>query len=247
MLRRHLLLAASIAPFSALGLLAPRRAAAFPVTDSAGIGQVVAQIGWALAQIAQVKSQVDYLRNAARTLDPRSYRTIGALLDGDPVTLGAITRDVDTIGYTLDSVNRRFNRLFPDEAAVRNMRPAEHAETSRQMNRELHGSALVAYRAQSNLSTVEANHAQAKAILQRSDADDSQVAQIQSAIQMLALVHDNLTNITQTVATAGRVSSDIAAAGVTDNRIAAERRRQQIEGFNRPVTSPGLDPSFLRD
>jgi len=248
MLRRNLLVAAAIAPFSALGLLATRRAsAAIPVTDGTGIGQVIVQINWAIAQISQMRTQVQYLKDAARTLDPRSYRTIGALLDGDAVTFDAITRDVNTIGYTLRGVDQRFRRLFPDEEAVRNMRPSEHAETSRQMNRELHDAALVAYRAQSNISTVEASHAQAKSILARSDADDSQVAQLQSAIQMLALVHDNLTNITQTVASAGRVTSDIAAAGVTDNRIAAERRRQHIEGFDRPVTSQGLDPTFLRE
>lgn len=245
--RRTLLRILSLGPLSAVALLRPRLAHAIPVIDVGSIGQIAKQITETLAQIDATRRQVDYLRNAARRLDPRSYQTIGALLEGDAVTFDSITRDVRTIDYTLDGVNRKFRQIFPDEDSVRNMRPAEHAETARQMNRELHGAALVSHRAQSSLSTVEASHAQAKAILQRSDAEDSQVAQLQSANLMLGVVHSNLANITQTVAAAGRVTSDIAAADVTENRIAAERRRRRIEGFSRPSTSQGIVPRFLRD
>lgn len=247
MLRRTVLFALSALPLSAWALLRPRPALAIPVIDAAGVAQVIAQITSTIAQIEQTRRQVEYLRNAAKRLDPRSYRTIGALLEGDAITLDAITRDIDTIGYTVESVNRRFKRIFPDEGSVEKMRLSEHADTSRQMNRELHGAALASHRAQTNISNLEESHAQAKAILDRSAANDSQVAQLQSANQMLALVHANLVNITQTVATAGRVTSDIAATRVTENRIAAERRRRRLDGFGRPATSRGIDPAFLRD
>ena len=245
MLRRRSLLALAILPLSPFSVLRTNSASAVPVFDSAGVAQLVAQIVTTIQQIEQTARQVEYLRNAARRLDPRSYRTIGALLEGDAITFDAITRDVRTIGYTLQNVDRQFRRIFPDETAVRNMRPAEHANATREMNRELHGAALVSHRAQSSVSNLEASHAEAKAILKRSGAEDSQVAQLQSAIQMLALVHENVTNITQTVAAAGRVSSDIAAAGVTDNRIAHERQRRYIKDFDRPSNSNGIDPSFL--
>ena len=243
MLRRRALLA--LLPLAVFQVLRSKSAAALPVIDSAGVAQLVAQIASTIQQIEQTRRQVEYLRNAARRLDPRSYRTIGALLEGDAVTFDAITRDVRTIGYTIQGVDRQFRRIFPDEDAVRNMRPADHAEATRQMNRELHGAALVSHRAQSSVSNLEASHAEAKAILDRSAAEDSQVAQLQSAVQMLAIVHENLTNITQTVAAAGRVSSDIAAAGVTDNRIARERQQRYTEDFDRPSNSNGIDPSFL--
>lgn len=249
MLRRSILFGAGTLLAACASVLSiGRRAGAFVVTDVASIGQLVNQITTTERQISATMQQVESLKNAARKLDPRSYQSIGALLDGDAVTFDAITRDVANIGYTLERVNRTYKKIFPDEAAVKKMRPGEHAETSKQMNRELYASALVAHRAQTNLSTIEANNAQAKAILQRSGAEDSQVAQLQSANQMLALVHDNLANITQTIATASRVSSDLAATSVTDNRIARERQRRYVQDFDRPPANfTGIDPSFLRE
>ena len=249
MLRRSLLLG-SATLLGAFGSVLSfcRRARGFVVTDAASIGQIMSQIANTQRQISATMQQVESLRNAARKLDPRSFQSIGSLLDGDPVTFDAITRDVTNIGYTLDRVNRTYEKIFPDDDAVKSMRPAEHAETSKQMHRELYASALVAHRAQTNLSTIEANNAEAKAILQRSGGEDSQVAQLQSATQMLALVHDNLANITQTIASASRVSSDLAAISVTDNRIARERQRRYIQDFDRPPANfTGIDPSFLRD
>jgi len=246
MFRRAALHALTLLPLSALTLLRPRPALAFPVIDVGSIAQVTAQIATTIAQIEAVKQQVQYLRNAAERLDPRSYQSVAALLSGDAVTFDSITRDANTISYTLDGVNRQFRRMFPDEDAVRDMRPSEHAEAARQMNREIHGAALVSHRAQTSVATLEQSHAQARDILRRSDAEDSQVAQLQSAVQMLSIVHSNLANITQTVAAAGRVTSDIAAAEVTENRITAERQRRSIEGFDRmPETFTGIDSSFL--
>jgi conjugal transfer/entry exclusion protein len=246
MRRRIFMLGGALLPLAVLG--GPRRAHAIVVEDVASIAQIGTQIATTGAQVQATLRQLEALRNAARRLDPRTYQTVGALLDGDALTLQAITRDVTNIGYTLDRVNRTYSKIFPDEAAVRNMRPGEHAETSRQVHQEVYASALVAHRAQTNLSKLEANNAEAKAILQRSGADDSQVVQLQSATKMLALVHDNLVSITQTVATAGRVSSDMAAAGVTDNRIARERQRRSLENFDRPPNNfTGIDPSFLWD
>lgn len=247
MLRRSFMLGALLLPTAASVLAFSPSASAFIVTDAASLVQLATELITTKEQIEATIRQVEALRNAARQLDPRSYQSIGSLLDGDAVTFDAITRDVRTIGYTLDRVNQSYRRIFPDEAAIRNMRPGDHAETAKEMNRELYASALVAHRAQTNLSTIEANNAQAKDILTRSGADDSQVAQLQSATQMLALVHDNLANITQTVASAGRVSSDLAAARVTDNRIARERQRRSLEGLDTPYTPTGIDPSFLHE
>lgn len=249
MRRRPFLLLTACLPASALTFLRANsaRATGLPVIDALGIKQITDQIKSTTKQIQETQRQVAYLQNAARKLDPRSYRSIGALLEGDNLTLDDITRDVTNIGYTLNRVDRTFKKMFPEDKDVRKMKASEHAETSRQMNSELYASALVAHRAQTSLSKIEDNNARAKEILQRSEAEDSQVAQLQSATQMLALVHDNLVAITRTVSSASRVSTDIAAAGVTENRLARERRRRSVEGFAKPVETHGIDDAFLRE
>lgn len=191
--------------------------------------------------------QVEALRAAARQLDPRSYETVQTLLSGNDFHYQSLIRDVRSIGYTLDRVNSQFERLYPNEQAVRNMRPSEFRNTSRDMNRELYSSALVAARAQTTLRTIEAKNAEARKVLSRSQGNGSQVAQLQAALQMLGLVHQNRVSITQTVSSAGRVSSNLAAAGVTERRIARERKRRLLRDYDRPSSSPGIDRRFLRD
>ena len=230
----------------ALPLVWARSAMAVPVIDVAGIAQTIAQIAETIRQIEVMRDQVRSLQNAARQLDPRSYQGIEALLRDGDLSFEALTRDISSIGYTLERVNREFRRLFPNEHAVRNMRASEHEATNRRMNAEVYDAALVATRAQTTLSAIESNNKEAQEILRRSEGNGSQVAQLQSALQMLALMHHNLVAITQTVNTAGRVSSDLAAAAVTERRMQREKRRRLLRGHNRNGRSPGIDWRFLR-
>ena len=229
----------------ALAWAEPARGAV-PVVDGSSIAQLISQIVETQQQIETTFRQVEALQNAARQLDPSSYRSINDLLRGNEVNFMALLQDIRTMGYNVERVNDQFRRIFPDERAVRNMRARDHENTAREMNREVHSAALVAARAQTTLSTIEANNREAQAILSRSEDSDSQVAQMQSAIQMLAVVHQNLVAITQTVNSAGRVSSDIAAAAVTERRIARERRRRLLLNYGRPSRGPGIDRRFLR-
>lgn len=220
--------------------------AALPVVDVTGIGQLALQFIQTVAQVAAMKQQVDELRRMARQLDPSAYRGIQSLLNGNELSYQALTRDVSTLGYTLDRVNTRFRQMFPDEQALRNMRPQEHEAAAREMNAELHSAALVAYRAQSTLSTIEANNVEAKNILSRSESNSSQVAQLQSALQMLALVHQNLVSITRTLSTGSRITSNLAARAVTERRIERERRRRLLEDYATPAPRRSIDSRFLR-
>ena len=236
----------SVLSLLALPLVWVERALAIPVIDVAGIAQTIAQIAETVRQIEVMRNQVRALQNAARQLDPRSYQGIEALLRDGDLKYEALTRDISSIGYTLERVNRQFRRIFPNEEAVQNMRASEYEATSRQMNHELYDSAFVAARAQSTLSGIEANNAEAQQILRRSEGNGSQVAQLQSALQMLALMHQNLVAITQTISSAGRVSSDLAAAAVTERRMRREKRRRLLRNYSRGSGSPGVDRRFLR-
>lgn len=237
---------------AALALLAsqflmPPEAHALVVEDVAGILQVIAQYSETAQQVLTTQRQVEQLRAAARQLDPRSYRSVQNLLSGNDVNFLALTRDLQSMGYSIRRVNQRFQRLFPDERAVSTMRPKEFRESSRAMNKEVHDSALAAARAQTTLRTIEQNDLEARNILSRSEGNGSQVAQLQSALQMLALIHQNLVSITQTIATAGRVSSNIAARDVTERRIDRERQLRLMRDYNQRSSSPPIDSRFLQE
>jgi len=53
-------------------------------------------------------------------------------------------------------------------------------------------------------------------------------------VQTLGLTHDSLTQIHQVLATSGRVSSAVAAAAVTERRLATERGTQATDGYSAP-------------
>lgn len=234
---------------SALALLVswsvPARAA-LPVVDVTSLAQLAAQIGSTLSQIDMTKRQVEALHRSARQLHPRNYTGITGLLTRGDLDYATLTRDLSSIRFTVARVNQQFGQIFPNEDSIRNMRASDHEATSRRMNQELHSAALTAARAQSTLTTLEANNTQAKEILSRSEGNESQVTQVQLAIQMLAVMHENMKSIIKTVTTAGRLSSDIAAAAVTERRIRRERLHRLGANYNRSVDYPNIDRRFLR-
>lgn len=207
--RRHLFRSASAAVLTVLALarlLEPTASATgLPVLDVAGIAQVAKEAEYVSSQLQSMQQQVQALRSAALQLDPRSYRSVQNLLSGNEVNYQSLIRDVQSMGYSLDRVNTRFRQLYPDDAAVKKMRPDQLEATSRDMNKEIHASALVAARSQTTLRDIEQNNTEARNILSRSQGNGSQVAQLQSAIQMLGLIHQTLVGINQTMSTAGHV------------------------------------------
>jgi P-type conjugative transfer protein TrbJ len=219
------------------GLLeAPARG--FLVVDTASIGQLAVQAYQVGSQLRSMEQQVEALRAAARQLDPRSYQSVQNLLAGNDVNYQSLIRDVHSMGYSLDSVNARFRQLFPDDKAVKNMRPDQLESTSRDMNKEIHDSALVAARSQSTLRTIDQNDREARDILSRSQGTDSQVAQLQSAIQMLALIHQNLVQINQTLSAGARASSNVAVRAATERAMERERSARMLQGFSSRESIP---------
>lgn len=209
-----------------------------PVIDAAGIAQIAVEAVQVSAQLQSMQQQVQALRSAALQLDPRSYQSVQTLLSGNDVNYAALTRDVQSMGYSLDRVNSRFRQLYPDDAAVKNMRPDQMEATSRDMNQEIHASALVAARAQTTLRATEQNDTEARNILKRSQDNGSQVAQLQSAIQMLGLIHQTLVGINQTMSTAARVTSNVAVRAATERRMERERADRMLRGYSSPATIP---------
>jgi P-type conjugative transfer protein TrbJ len=216
---------------SALGL---------PVIDGAGIAQIAIQAAEVWTQLQSMQQQVQALRNAALQLDPRSYQSVRNLLAGNDVNYLSLIRDVRSIGYSLERVNARFRQLFPDDNAIREMRPDQLEATSRDMNKEIHSSALIAARSQTTLRTIEANNTEARNILSRSAGNGSQVAQLQSAIQMLVLIHQNLVDINQMISASSRVTSNVAVRAATERTMERERAARMLRGYSSPERIPDV-------
>lgn len=228
-----------------LVFVGPSVPAAIPVVDVSGIAQVVAQITQTGFQLESMRRQVDSLRQSARLLQPRSYGDLLTTLRRNQSNYMRFANQLTALGYTIERVEGQFARLFPSEERVRNQSTSEFLTVNRNLNRELSQSSLVAMQAQSTLGDIQNTNLAAQRIIQQSEGNNSQVAQIQLAMQMLTVMDRNLQSIIQTVSTAGRVASNRAAAEVTGRRIVRERRRRDVESYARRVPRTTIDPRFL--
>ena len=224
----------------------PASGAAIPVIDTAAIAKLALQIAEAIRQIKVMEQQVQMMRDAAKQVAQGSFGGLVELFRLIQVNYEAITRDGSGIGYTLQSVNSQFQRIFPNEEAISNARFRDYESISNGMTNELRSAALVAVRAQSTLSELQTTNAAARDILQQSDGNGSQVAQLQLAVQMLAVIQENMRSIVQTINSAGRLTSDMAAAAVTERRVARERRIRLMRNYTRKGSRAVIDRRFLR-
>ena len=223
----------------------PPALADLPVIDPAGLVQLGLQWTQEFMQLQAMAQQVEALRAAARQLDPRSYQSVQNLLAGTDVNYEALLRDIRTMGYSLERVNAQYERVFPKEQAVHSMTPAQFEETARGMNDELYASAEVGARAQTTLRTIEDNNREARNVLSRSQGNDSQVAQLQAALQMLGLIHQNLVTINQLVSTGERVTSNVSVHAATTRRIERERAARLSRDYVRDESIPEVDARLL--
>lgn len=244
LVKRNMALAAFLLPL--LGAVTAQ-ATGYPVIDVAGIGQVALQISKSVAQVALIKQQVKQMANATKLLRPQAYAGVYETLRGNLTNYQRVDRQMTQVGYSLQRVDRQFSQVFPNEARIAQMRPSDVEAITRNMSQELNRSALVAMEAQSNLAQIEHNSTIAARTLGESDGNQSQVAQLQLAVQMLALMDENLRSIIQVVSTSSRVTSNTAAAAVTERQMARRAHRIAMEGYGTPaVRSRGLHRTFLR-
>jgi conjugal transfer/entry exclusion protein len=82
-------------------------------------------------------------------------------------------------------------------------------------------------------------------VLSRSQGNGSQVAQLQAALQMLGLMHQNLVTITQLISSSGRVTSNQAVRAVTERRFERERGQRMLRDYTKSEPLPELDAKFL--
>lgn len=241
-LRRHWLGAlAALGALATFGRSARALLPPIPVVDAARFTEMAVQLGHARQLYNQLVAGLGQLQNAAQRLTD--------LPDSPSEVLQhyrAITSDVNMVGYRIDTINRQYHRVFPDEAAVRNTPARDVEHLSETWDREVYLSSLSAARAQSSLKGVEGNTRTAAQLLERSEGNSSAVAQLQVLVRMIEVINNDLEQLSVTLAATERVNSSLAATDTSAHAVMAERRRRALDGYSRPAASEGISPEFLR-
>ena len=217
--------------------------ALFPGIARAQFGGDIIVLGTILAELIKqttdMMTQISLLRQALSRLDGLSFDTLrGLLIDAQP-TYDALVQDVESIGYRLDSVNRTFRKVFPGTSDLKSIRYSDFDPLVGRWQDEIQASALVAARAQSNITWLKQRSDEAADILSRSASAQGQVAQMQAVVQMLGVMQAQTLGMAQSIDAAGRVTTNMAAASAAEKQLSRERKRRNLANYTyrgSPVT-----------
>jgi P-type conjugative transfer protein TrbJ len=194
---------------------------------------------WTYQQVKQMQSQIGNQLQSLKSLDPRSFDSLMALIDQGKLTYAMIRSDVDSLGFSVKEINQGFDGLFPrDKSKWKNVRYSDYDNYYTRWNTEITASSKAAERAQANLVIVERNNQQIADILKQAQSANGEVRQLQLINQQLGLIHQELGTLVQNLTTAGRVNANMAASAASEKmlqREAAQRRRDGYTSLGRPA------------
>ena len=184
-------------------------------------------------QLEVMKAQLQYQLQNLKTIDPTSISGLLSAINQVQMTFVTLQGDINSIGYTANVVSGNFNRLFPKNQKQWQSVPYSAFNASYDAwNAEITASSLAAARAQTVVSTLDANNAAIqKALLMANSASTGEVQQLQIVNQQLALIHTELANLVQNLATLGRVVADYLAASTGNDELNRERSRRRLKNY----------------
>jgi P-type conjugative transfer protein TrbJ len=184
-------------------------------------------------QLEVMKAQLQYQLQNLKTIDPTSISGLLSAINQVQMTFATLQGDINSIGYTANVVSGTFNRLFPKNQKQWQSVPYSAFNASYDAwNAEITASSLAAVRAQTVISTLDANNAAIqKALLMANSASTGEVQQLQIVNQQLALIHTELANLVQNLAALGRVVTDYLAASTGNDELTRERGRRRLQNY----------------
>jgi P-type conjugative transfer protein TrbJ len=233
---------------------ASRAQAQWAVFDASTFGQTLStaintanQVRQLAQQLTNMRDQLKYQIQSLQTIDPRTFDGAMALFNQGRFTYDTFTNNAQSLGYSVGLVNQGYRRLFPDKSAITKASPSGYDQMYSLWQTQLQGSAQTAMLAQANAAQLQQNNFQIQAILTASkgaNAADAQavVKQLQAIVQMLAVIQSQLVTLTQTISTAERVNSEMAAASATEKIAAGEAAAKSRQNYK----ATGQPPRVLR-
>jgi P-type conjugative transfer protein TrbJ len=213
--------------------------AQFAVIDASNIAQSIKTVlntaqtvSNTYTQIQNQKTQIENELQTLKSIDPRTFTSLMALIDQGKLTYGMIQNDIDSMGFTVQQINRDFDGLFPkDKTKWQRVKYSDYDGYYTRWNTELTASSKSADRAQASIEFVERNNAAIASILSQAQAATGEVRQLQLINQQLAMIHARLGELVQNIATMGRIASNMAASSAGEKLLLREAKLRRRDGY----------------
>jgi hypothetical protein len=112
-------------------------------------------------------------------------------------------------------------------------------------NQEVLGASQVAERQQTSLSNLDSQAAQTQTVLKQAQAGSGVVEELQLIAQMISITNSELLVLNQTLATTGRVLTDVAAQSASEKQLSLGKSSDALSGYTDkgvPVPVPSTLP-----
>jgi conjugal transfer/entry exclusion protein len=204
--------------------------------------QTISTVADLASMLITLKAQLDAMNTMLSNLDSASFDSVSSLVSNTDFSLDALSGDVASMGYTLQSVNSQFLTLYGTSAYAA-LPITQFDALYGKWEDEVLSSAQVAARAQASLSTLAGTATEAAAILARSQSSDGQVAQMQAIVQMLGIMQSQDGAVIQSLTTTGRVLTSTAARTAAERQLSREKKRRHL--LNYTYRGPDVAPMTM--
>ena len=183
----------------------------------------------AIKQGIQIQNQYDQIAQLAKSLqniDKGTYYQIRALIQAQTDDYNQIFSDIDAIGYGLNDISTQFGQLFPQGSDWSSIPVSSYGGYYQNWGELLRESAETAMKAQALVEKTIGYNEEVTDILQSSENAEGVVGQLQAQNQMMAVLSQQMSDLTKTLAANGRVASSAAAKAAAEEANVRELLKQ---------------------
>jgi P-type conjugative transfer protein TrbJ len=194
--------------------------------------------------VTQTAYQVRMMTTMLEQVSKGSFPALISFINTARFTFNSLTWGIRSMSYQLARIDSEYNSLFPAGPPPTGTAVAQHRAQYQAWNEEVVGASQVAARQQTSLSTLDTQATQTQTVLKQSQTASGEVEQLQLIAQMIGITNSELLVLNQTLATTGRVLTDMAAQSASEKQLSLGKSDDARSGYT-DKGLPNVVPSTL--
>jgi hypothetical protein len=181
--------------------------------------------------VLQTINEVKMMTTLLEQVGHGSFPALISFINTARFSFNSLTWGIRSMSYNLSRIDSEFNTLFPSGAPPTNTPVVQHRAQYQAWNQEVVGASQVAARQQTSLSKLDDQATQTQNVLSQSQAASGVVDQLQLIAQLIGITNSELGVLNQTLATTGRVLTDMAALSASERNLSLGKSDDARAGY----------------
>lgn len=193
------------------------------------LAEAITEVGNLSSMLTQIVDEAQLMKTMLSGLDAASFSSLTTFLRTAERAAGDLTEGIRSMSYSLRSVDTEFQQIFPAEPSAASL--SERARIAAGWSREILAASQIASRQQAAISMLGDSAAKVQDLTRRSQGAAGERAQLQLIVQMLSILHTQLDTLHQTLATTGRVLTDMGAAAASERQLSRTKKQNSLSNY----------------